>query len=309
MQPSPLLARSLMADQTHCPLCRCPIRRGGVWCHTCYNYFHVKCSGLAEAKEWNENFSCKSCSDVTAATETAIATPVPHNDLTVPDTVLIDPATSHAFERSVAPSDNFWDNFKPRHAKTVSKIDREVVTWKPSFLTLSKNNTGEQLSEALHSVLSPIAVNTDRSVVSLTLCMILPQLTLSRTKNRDDGSNNKTIKRRLRGWHSCNFSELFYEEKAIQMRMNSRNKKQHSDLKMFNNIMSRGKISNAIRVLLDEHKGGVLAPTNLIDGRPALEILRDKHPEGPPLEPNCIQSEHPRTLFFLPPRCFRQNHC
>ena len=70
------------------------------------------------------------------------------------------------------------------------------------------------------------------------------------------------------------------------MRMISKNKKQRSDLKMFNDFMSNGKISNAIRVLLDEHKGGVLAPSDLIDGRPVLEILRDKHSEGQPLEPN-----------------------
>ena len=84
------------------------------------------------------------------------------------------------------------------------------------------------------------------------------------------------------------------------MRMNSKNKKQHSDLKMLNNFMSRGKISNAIRVLSDEHKGGVLALTNLIDGRPVIEILRDKLPEGQLLERNCIQSEHPRTLPYQP---------
>ena len=162
------------------------------------------------------------------------------------------------------------------------------------------DKTGEQFAEALHSVLSPIAVNTDRSDISLTLCMILPHLTLSRTKNTYNRSNSKTIKRRLRAWHSCNFSELFCEANAIQMRKNSRNKKQHSDLKMFNDFMSRGKISNAIRVLSDEHKGAVLAPTDLIDGRPVLEILRNKHPEGQPLEPNCIQSEHPRTLPYHP---------
>ena len=36
------------------------------------------------------------------------------------------------------------------------------------------------------------------------------------------------------------------------------------------------------------------------DGRPVLGILRDKHPEGQPLEPNCIQSQHPRTLPYHP---------
>ena len=64
--------------------------------------------------------------------------------------------------------------------------------------------------------------------------------------------------------------------------------------------MSCGKISNAIRVLLEGHKGGVCAPNNLIDGRPFCDILRDKHLEGQPLEPNCIQSEHPRTLPSYP---------
>ena len=55
---------------------------------------------------------------------------------------------------------------------------------------------------------------------------------------------------------------------------------------MINDFMSRVKISIAIRVLSDEHKGGVLAPTNLTDGRPFLDILRVKHPEGQPLKPN-----------------------
>ena len=299
MQPSPILARSLKADQIHCPLCKDPLRRGGVWCHTCFKYFPVKCSGLAAAKEWTENFSCKSCSEVTAATEPAIATPAPHNDLIVPDTALIDPANFHAPKNSVAtPSDNFGHILQSHHKVTVREIYREVITWKPSFFTLSKNKTGEQFAEALHSVLSPIAVKTDRSDLSLTLCMIFLHLTLSRTENMDDGSNNKTIKRRLRAWHSCNFSELFFEAKAIQRRMNSRNKKQLSDLKMFNNFNSRGMISKVFRVLLDEHKDGVLAPTDLIDGGPVLEISRDKNPEGQPLAPNCIKSEHSRTLSY-----------
>ena len=130
--------------------------------------------------------------------------------------------------------------------------------------------------------------------------MILLHLTLSRTNNTDNGSINKAIKRRMRAWHSCNFSELLCEAKPIQMRINLRNKKQHSDLKMFNDFMSCGKISNAFRVLSDEHKGGVLVPTNLIDGIPVLEILRNKHPEGQPLEPNYNQSQHPSALPYQP---------
>ena len=58
---------------------------------------------------------------------------------------------------------------------------------------------------------------------------------------------------------------------------------------MFNNFMSRGQISNAVRVLSDEHKDGMLAPTNLIDASPVLEYLRNKHPEG-----------HPNTLPYHP---------
>ena len=71
---------------------------------------------------------------------------------------------------------------------------------------------------------------------------------------------------------------------------------------MFNDFMSRGKISNAIRVLSDEHKGGVLAPTDLLDGRPVLEIFREKHPEGNPWSPTAfranIHARFPTTPLF-----------
>ena len=69
---------------------------------------------------------------------------------------------------------------------------------------------------------------------------------------------------------------------------------------MFNDFMSHGKISNVIQILSDEHKGGLLASTDLTDGRPVLEILCDKHPEGLSLEPNCFKSKHPRTLLYHP---------
>ena len=108
VQPCPLLAGSLTGERTHCPLSKVPLRSSGVCCHTCYKFFHVKCSGLATAKHWTENFSRKSCSEVTAATKTATATPATHNVLTVSDTAPTDPAISHAPERSfAAPSDIF----------------------------------------------------------------------------------------------------------------------------------------------------------------------------------------------------------
>ena len=69
---------------------------------------------------------------------------------------------------------------------------------------------------------------------------------------------------------------------------------------MFNDFMSRGKLSHALRVFSQEHKGDVLAPTDFIYGRPVNEILRDKHPEGQPLEHNCIPSKHPRMLPYQP---------
>ena len=36
------------------------------------------------------------------------------------------------------------------------------------------------------------------------------------------------------------------------------------------------------------------------DGRLALNILRDKHPEWQPLEPNCIRNKNPQTLPHHP---------
>ena len=44
----------------------------------------------------------------------------------------------------------------------------------------------------------------------------------------------------------------------------------------------------------------MLASTYLIDGRAVLTILRDKNPEGQPLEPNCIQGQHAQTFPYHP---------
>ena len=81
--------------------------------------------------------------------------------------------------------------------------------------------------------------------------------------------------------------------------MNSKNNKQHSDIKMFNDYISRRNISNAIHVRSNEHKSGVLAPTDLIDGRPVLEISRDKHPEAQTFEPRANIRAHFRTTTLF----------
>ena len=133
--------------------------------------------------------------------------------------------------------------------------------------------------------------------------MIILHLTLSRTKNTDDGSNNKIIKHRLRACDRCNFSELFCEAKAIQMRMNSRIKKQHSDLKIFNDFMSRGKISNAIRVLADEHKAACphLPISKTVDRSSsfyATNILK-----GNPWSPTAFRANI-RARFLTSPNIF-----
>ena len=44
----------------------------------------------------DQKLQLQSCSEITAANETAIATLAPLNDLIFPNTALIDPATSHA---------------------------------------------------------------------------------------------------------------------------------------------------------------------------------------------------------------------
>ena len=273
-----------MADQTHCFICTKHLHGGGVYCYECEKYMHVKCSGLARSKDHVPGFVCINCHNKTAKAN--------------PSTPLIDQLTP-------MPED-IWQHLNHQHYPSIERIYLKIVHWKPVFFILPKNKNGYKFVDILNTLLATtFPTNPEKSKHALKLAMILPHLTLARTKAPKDNSVNDTLGRRLDMFIRCEYDELFDEASALQQRLNKTSRtKPFNEFKEFDNHMSKGKISNAIRCLTEELKGGPLSTTQIVEGQSVMNILEQKHPNPKPaddsyLERNCYEETlpyHP-TIF------------
>ena len=107
--------------------------------------------------------------------------------------------------------------------------------------------------------------------------MILPQLLLPKTKSETNGSNSKTLIRRIFLWKQSLLDELFTEAKALQIRHPKQKKSEvNEETKQFDKLMSTGKISAAIGCLSDKKTKGVLPLNEVFEGKTVLNILKKK---------------------------------
>ena len=89
--------------------------------------------------------------------------------------------------------------------------------------------------------------------------MIMPHLLFDRSKSENDASVTKTLSRRHDLRIRCKFSCLFVEAKALQECLKKLNKEQEVyEFNSLDNQMVSGKMSNALRCLSEDAKGGVL---------------------------------------------------
>ena len=136
---------------------------------------------------------------------------------------------------------------------------KNVVNWKPRFIVLSKNKTGFQFIELLNQQLLSLVEKTPNSNVAMKAAMILPHLLLPKTKSETNGSNSKTLSRRIILWKQGLLDKLFTESKALQIRHPKQEKSEvNKEVKQFDKLMSTGKISAAIGCLSDKKTKGVL---------------------------------------------------
>ena len=108
---------------------------------------------------------------------------------------------------------------------------------------------------------------------------ILPHLLLSKSRSETNGSNSKTLSRRIILWKQGLLDELFTEAKALQIRHSKQKKSEVNEkVKQVDKLMSTGKISVAIGCLSDKKTKGVLPLNEIIEGKTVLSILKQKHP-------------------------------
>ena len=131
--------------------------------------------------------------------------------------------------------------------------------------------------------------------------MILPHLLLPKTKSETNGSNSKTLSRRIFLWKQGLLDELFTEAKALQIRHPKQKKSEvNEEAKQFDKLMSTGKISAAIGYLSDKKTKGVLPLNEVIEGKTVLNILKEKHPPAKTANTNYITELNEDTMPYQP---------
>ena len=133
--------------------------------------------------------------------------------------------------------------------------------------------------------------------------MVMPHLVLPRTKREDDGSQSKTLTRRLDMWLKGCFTDLHQEAKALlqQRQKKSTSQKERDIFKSFDHQVTSGKIANALRCLEDEQKGHILSLNEQVGKKTVNQILREKHPQPCPLsEEYIVEGPYEQTIPFHP---------
>ena len=307
-----------MADQTHWPICKRHLRKGGIWCVICKAYIHVSSSGLQSSKFYYDGFSCMKClpenfakgptstnrptstAPITTQKETSPATPETN---ALPNATQSDPSPPAI---TTAPFDP-WKLIDQELEININNIYKNVVNWKPRFIVLSKNKPGFQFIELLNQQLLSLVEETPISNVAIKAAMILPHLLLPKTKSETIGSNSKTLSCRIILWKQGLLDEIFTEAKTLQIRHPKQKKSEvNEEAKHFDKLMNTGKISAAIGCLLDKKTKRVLPLNEVIEGKTVLSILKEKHPPAKTANTNYITELIEDTMPYHP-SIFEQN--
>ena len=186
----------------------------------------------------------------------------------------------------------------PTCVSAISDSYDVVVHWRPNLFRLPAGRVGEQFIKELSRLFSAFASKSSLESVALKAAFLLPHLILqcssSKMRPKDISAH---IDRRLSQWHEGAFSELLREGQTIQSHLPNRGSSSKNDelARDFDNLMTDGKVGQALRLLTHKSKGRVLdldSHINPDDPSSSLvrDLLHDKHPPQCPINPEFILS-------------------
>ena len=178
----------------------------------------------------------------------------------------------------------------------------EVVHWKRNIFMVPSGAQGEKFTNELSRLFRAYAEASALESVALYAAMAMPALLLQKPhKSSRTHDHIACLERRLRLWDAGDIHSLLQEGRCIQQRLPRRQPSHHSkddsDLtRRFTNLMQVGKTKDAVRLLSDKEKGGLLHlndPVDLQDHgrRTVRDILVGKHPPAQPVHADALIHE------------------
>ena len=166
--------------------------------------------------------------------------------------------------------------------KDLNNAYEKVVHWKKNFLMLPSEAAGKRYVEEVTRLMVLWIQDTPLKSISLKAIHAMPALLLQKPSKSSKAKDHlQALERRMKLWDEGDVEGLLYEGMTIQQRLRS-DKEGMTIAKIslkFKNIMSKGNVNEALKLLTDNMHSGIL-PLN----KETLELLIQKHPE--PREPS-----------------------
>ena len=177
----------------------------------------------------------------------------------------------------------------------------EVIHWKHNLFQVPSGGTGCSFVKELARLLQGFADGSSLECVCMKAVTLLQILLLQKPNSKSKTKDHVIhLKRRLTIWYDGNIKHLLEEGRCIQRRIPKGHKAtaEQSLARTFSNLMAKGKVKNALRLLDRSHSGGVLDLNDLIpesgnaECRSVRDVLVDKHPASvPPSSSSLLQDE------------------
>ena len=181
-----------------------------------------------------------------------------------------------------------------------------VVHWRPNFFTHPSGTLATQYIGKLAELFQEYASGSAWEDIPMTSAMLLPSLILQRPHRKSKTKEHiACLERRLPLWETAEgIHELLKEGNCIQrhLQTSSRRPQKKNRTKLFTQFMTRGKVKDAIRLLSETQRGGVLKLTDLVNSgseeeKSVLDILHEKHPKNQPPFPETLVTSTDSEYF------------
>ena len=162
----------------------------------------------------------------------------------------------------------------------------EIVHWRRNVFMLPSGGVGKKFVRELTSLFLAYAQGSAMESVAIEAAMVASTLLLQKPHSKSKSCDHvQALDRRLRAWREGDIDGLLREGRTIQAQFrpsvrDAQDQTEHN-IRTFSKLVFEGKIHSAIRFLSDNHGGGVLDITSVIDrenNSTVLDVLKEKHP-------------------------------
>ena len=162
--------------------------------------------------------------------------------------------------------------------KDLVHIYEKVVFWRRNLFMMPNGSSGKAYIRETTRLLNSWSENSPLKDCAMRAIHVMPALLLQKPSKRSKSKEHvEALERRLESWKKGDLLKLFEETEAIQSRLPINNGKRDmaATSRRFKELMQKGNVNGAIKLLTNNMKGGIL-PLN----EQTMELLRTKHPEG-----------------------------